>query len=119
MPTQYDDPPQPVLSNPGDKDLEMASPADLAATQAVSDPADHTKEYLTDVHTIPKNNLPLVFAGVSCAHAFGGQRAPAQREPVHGRHLRCRLFRRRRSRSIGGVSVANERLTCNLARSSS
>ena len=48
-----------------DLELQAASPADLAATAAEPDPSEPTKEYLTDVHEIPKNNLWLVFTGVS------------------------------------------------------
>lgn len=61
--------PSPTDSSPREKErdleLQAASPADLAASQAVPDPAHPTKEYLTDVHEIPKNNLWLVFTGVS------------------------------------------------------
>jgi len=54
-----------VRSKERDLELQTASPADLAATAAAPDPDQPTKEYLTDVHEIPKNNLWLVFTGVS------------------------------------------------------
>ncbi len=72
-PSVQSTPPSPTDSALPEKerDLEQAtSPADLAATAAVTDPAQPIKEYLTDVHKIPKNNLWLVFTGVSGCSCF-------------------------------------------------
>jgi len=75
-------PPSPTDSCAPDKErdleLQAASPADLAASEAAVDAKDGGKEYLTDVHEIPKNNMWLVFTGVSVPVLRGGGQAFGQ-----------------------------------------
>lgn len=64
------DAPRPVRDEKAEVDIEAADARDLSTPDTKLEPPseeEHGKAWQTDVHTIPKNNLPLVFAGVSAA----------------------------------------------------